>query len=77
MTQRASPSNAHSRLIRLCEILLQLSRSKLGLTAVEIKAVVSVSRSTFHRDLDVLRSAGVPIELHASRRRSIRDGQCR
>jgi proteasome accessory factor C len=69
MSRRVSPSNAQGRLIRLCEILLQLSRSKLGLTADEIKSSVGVSRSTFHRDLNVLQSAGVPIELCGGRYR--------
>ena len=69
MPRRASPTNAQTRLLRLCEILLRLSRSKLGLTADEIKGAAGTSRSTFHRDLATLQSAGVPIELRDGRYR--------
>ncbi len=69
MVRTQKPSHAQTRLIRLCEMLLQLSRSKYGLTADELRAAVAVSRSTFHRDLSVLRSAGVPIELLGGRYR--------
>ncbi|MDQ2642862.1 MAG: WYL domain-containing protein [Myxococcota bacterium] len=69
MVRTRKPSNTQTRLIRLCELLLQLSRSKYGLTADELKGAVAVSRSTFHRDLSVLRSAGVPIELRGGRYR--------
>ena len=67
MARKASRTNTQSRLIRLCEILLLLSRNKLGLRADEIRAETSISRSTFHRELGVLRSAGVPIELREGR----------
>lgn len=63
MPGKASRTNTQDRLIRLCEILLLLSRNKLGLTAAQIQAATKTSRSTFHRELAVLRSAGVPIEL--------------
>jgi predicted DNA-binding transcriptional regulator YafY len=59
--------SAHHRLIRQYQILAALSRSKLGLTAAEIEAQTEISRSTFYRDLDVLRSAGIPIDLRKGR----------
>lgn len=69
MARRASPSNANARLIRNCEILLRLSRSKAGLTRSELEQALGISRSTFHRELSVLRSAGAPIELRDGRYR--------
>jgi len=56
----------------LCELLLLLSRSKLGLTAQEIGAEIKVSRSTFYRELGILQSAGVPIEVRAGRYRFLK-----
>jgi len=69
MGRKPSPSNAQTRLIRQCQILIQLSRSKAGLTADEIKDALGVSRSTFFRELAVLWSAGAPIEHHKGRYR--------
>ena len=69
MAKKAARTNTQSRLVRLCEILLLLSRSKLGLTADQIRSETKISRSTLHRELGVLRSAGVPIELDDGRYR--------
>lgn len=59
--------SAHRRLIRQFQILTALSRARRGLTAAEIEAETGISRSTFHRDLDVLRSAGIPIDIAGGR----------
>lgn len=67
MARRAVPSSAQERLIRQYQILAALSRSKLGLTAAQIEGETGISRSTFHRDLDVLRNAGIPISVQAGR----------
>jgi predicted DNA-binding transcriptional regulator YafY len=75
MGRKPSPSNAQTRLIRQCQILIQLSRSKSGLTADELKDALGVSRSTFFRELDVLRSAGAPIELDEKRYRFLNASQ--
>lgn len=69
MARSAAPSDSQTRLIRLCEILLLLSRSKLGLTANDIQAAVGIERRTFYRELATLRGAGVPIEKHQGRYR--------
>lgn len=55
--------SAHHRLIRQYQIVAALSRSKLGLTAAQLEANTGISRSTLYRDLDVLRSAGIPIDM--------------
>lgn len=72
MPGRAPRTNTETRLIRLCEILLLLSRSKLGLTVEEIRAEAKISRSTFYRELAVLQGAGVPIELYDGRYRFLK-----
>lgn len=69
MARSASPANAQERLIRLCAVLLLLSRSEHGLTIEEVRAAVGVSRSTFFRDLKVLQHAGVPIDQQEGRYR--------
>ncbi|HKY37992.1 MAG TPA: WYL domain-containing protein [Polyangiaceae bacterium] len=62
MPRNAAPRSAHDRLIRQYQILAALSQSRQGLTAMQIKATTGISRSTFQRDLDILRSAGIPID---------------
>jgi predicted DNA-binding transcriptional regulator YafY len=69
VTRRAGAANANERLIRLCEFLLLLSRSKHGLTVSEVRDALRLSRSGFFRDLKVLRAAGAPIEQEEGRYR--------
>lgn len=58
---------AQDRLIRQYQILAAISRARRGLSAAQIEADLGISRSTLYRDLDVLRSAGIPIDLTESR----------
>lgn len=69
MKRRGAQTNSQDRLIRQYQILATLSRSQVGRTAVEIEAETSISRSTLYRDLEVLRSAGIPIACTAGRYR--------
>lgn len=67
MARSAAPSDAQIRLVRLCELLLLLSRSKMGITVDEIKDSLGVARRTAYRYLAVLQDAGVPIDVKEGR----------
>lgn len=64
---KGSQTTGQERLIRLYQVVVALSRSKLGLTALEIETATGTSRSTLYRDLQVLRAAGIPIDCVAGR----------
>ena len=56
-------------MVRLCQLLLLLSRHRHGLALDELRSELAISRSTFFRDLKVLQDAGVPIDQEQGRYR--------